>query len=286
MPRIFPLVTVPRNQAAVIQTFGVIEEWVEGGEYGKRKWLWPWQGVAARVYTGLFTMQVLRGERKLHLAGGSWIDFEEAVLVTKGVDPLKMVYDIRYEDVDRTMYRGTMAAEALMRANANDAIQSYMAGQRLQDVIYLSGPKVTEDLTLVVPNASVHPAFAGITQETGIEMRHLRFSGVKLSDNYVQTMEDIMLNLERLQVVRQERTDILQFLRDMVDTDPKKEPTTLTGATELFQAINFGEMLQNMSGQLVGAGAGQMVWMWPLIMGMMGGVAPGQQQARAPRGRR
>lgn len=283
MPKIGPFLKAERNYSYIIENLGVIDEVLEGGEHGKVRFLWPWQKVKDEVFTGLVTLQVLRGERRLHFAKGSWIDFAEAVIVTRVVDPLKAATDVHYEDLGGALWHGLDGAAALMRTNTNDALQSFMAGKDLKEAIYLSGPEATENLNLLVPNARIRPEFAAITNETGIEVTHVRFSGVKLSEKYVETMEDIELNIERLNAVKQEREAILQFLRDMLAVEG--EPNTLTEAADLFKTISMAEMLQNMNGQLVVAGTNQMAMMWPFLFQMMGGQPPQTPQRGRARNR-
>lgn len=276
------LVTIPPYYALVTETYGVVDDEIAlGGERGARKFLWPWQRIKERVFMGDIGLQILRGDRRLYFAGGPWMDFEEAVATVQIADPLRAVYRFRQEDLDGNFWTGLDGTFSSLRINLNDAVQSFMKGKSLRDAIYISGPEATEQLSMVVPNPNVHPAFNNFTAERGLILRHLRFSGVKLSEKYAGTMEDIALNLERLGVVRQERADILQFLRDLVKTDRKKDPTTLTQAAALLKEIGFAAMLQNMSGQLVVAGGAQMALLWPLFMRMMGT----EQQQSQGRGR-
>ena len=252
---------------------------VEGGERGTRQLAWPWQVVKHKVFTGLVPIQVLRGEeRRLHFAGGSWVDFQEAVLVAQCVDPLKAAYDVQYEDIAGTWWTGVDGAAALMRVNANDAIQSFMAGKTMEDAIYLSGPEVAGSLTLAVPNINVDPAFAEITDRTGIMTSDLRLSGVTLSKTYVETREEVALDELRLRPVEKRWDLMLGVLRKIVDEEDGP-PNTLAEAVETFVGISMATMLQNVSGKMFVGGVGQMGQMLSTITQMMRpGAAAAQSQ--------
>lgn len=225
----FPYVSVPRNYVCFIEQAGVSRR-INGGAHGTRKFVPPWDTVREMVNTGLVTIQILQNEQRLYFAEfGSWINFQEAVAVTQVVNPVKAVHDVSYQDRSSgEMLKGLDGAAMLMRTNLEEAVQSFVSHISIEQAVYLTGPNVTEDILGTAPDPKVHSAFAGLTRDTGIALRHIRLSGVTLSPTFAQAVEG-------LGVEQQRRTNILGFVSKV--RRAWRAPLTVADAATLLPLI-------------------------------------------------